>query len=175
VASLTTLLEPRLVVALIGIAFTVAGLWALSRIVGSRSSGSLVAADDGRAPPRDLISEEFGLVGRPDEIWRHRDGRSVPVEIKSREAPRSGVFASHRIQVEAYCLLIESTTGRSPPYGVVVYSGGVRRGVPWDAEAREEVVRLIGAVRGPYDGRATPSPAKCRGCRWRNGCDRRAA
>jgi CRISPR-associated exonuclease Cas4 len=171
---LTPTVELELIAALAGLTLLGVGAWALSRIAGSRRSGALVAADDGRSPPRDLFSEELGLAGRPDEIWRQRDGRLVPVEIKSREAPASGVFASHRVQVEAYCLLLERTTGRSPPFGIVAYSGGIRRTVRWDSEAREEVLGLLAAVRAPYDGRATPTTGKCAGCRWRTGCDARA-
>lgn len=147
------------------------GGWALGRILRARSSGALLAADDGRAAPVDLVSDPLGLVGRPDEIRRLRDGRLVPVEIKSRDAPASGVFPSHRVQVEAYCALLESGEGRSPPYGLVVYHGGVHRIVPWNSDARNEVLRLLVAIRAPYDGRATPSPRKCHGCRWRDGCD----
>lgn len=147
------------------------GGWALARILRARSSGALLAADDGRAAPVDLVSDRLGLVGRPDEIRRLRDGRLVPVEIKSRTAPANGVFPSHRVQLEAYCALLESRDGRSPPYGLVIYHGGVQRIVPWNSEARNEVLRLLVAIRAPYDGRASPSPGKCRGCRWRDGCD----
>lgn len=162
------------VAALAGALLLGIGGWAIARIVRARSSGALLAADDGRAAPVDLVSDRLGLVGRPDEIRRLRDGRPVPVEIKSRTAPASGVFPSHRVQVEAYCALLESRDGRPPSYGVVVYRGGVQRIVPWNSEARNEVIRLLVAIRAPYDGRATPSPGKCRGCRWRDGCDARA-
>jgi CRISPR-associated exonuclease Cas4 len=171
----TVLEELELAFVLVGIVLVVVGGWVLARIVRARSSGTLVAADDGRERPRDLVSEEWGLIGRPDEVRRQRDGRLVPVEIKSRAAPRTGVLGSHRVQVEAYCLLLEATSGRSPPYGVVVYRNGVERIVPWDTRARNEVVRLLDELRSPYDGRATPSSGKCAGCRWRDGCDARAA
>lgn len=156
-----------------GAVLIAAGGWSLSRILGARSFGALQAADDPRSPRADLVSDEFGLIGRPDEIRRLSDGRLVPVEIKSRGAPASGVLPSHRVQVEAYCLLLESTTGRSPPHGIVVYAGGVRRIVRWDGDARREVLALLAQLRRPYDGSATPSPGKCGGCRWRGGCDAR--
>ncbi|MCI4326516.1 MAG: PD-(D/E)XK nuclease family protein [Thermoplasmata archaeon] len=162
------------ILALVGLGLVGAGAWALARSLASRWSGALLSADDGRTAPENLVSETHRLVGRPDEIWRRRDGAVVPVELKSRAAPDSGVLPSHRVQVEAYCLLLESTTGRSPPYGVVVYAGGVRRTVPWNARALGEVDRLLAEVRSEYDGRATPTPGKCRNCRWRNGCDVRA-
>jgi CRISPR/Cas system-associated exonuclease Cas4 (RecB family) len=167
--------ELELLVVLAGLLLVGVALAALARIVRARSSGTLVAADDGRAPPHDLVSEEYSLIGRPDEIRRQRDGRLVPVEIKSRLAPRSGVLPSHRVQVEAYCLLLESGTGRSPPFGLVVYRGGEERVVAWNDRARREVVQLLAEVRRPYDGVATPTPGKCRGCRWRDGCDARAS
>jgi len=163
------------ILALVGLGLVGVGAWALARSVASRWSGELVSADDGRSAPGNLVSETYGLIGRPDEIWRRRDGSVVPVELKSRAAPESGVLPSHRVQIEAYCLLVESTTGHSPPYGVVVYAGGVRRTVAWDSHARVEVVRLLSEVRSEYDGRATPTPGKCRNCRWRNGCDVRAS
>jgi CRISPR-associated exonuclease Cas4 len=162
------------ILALAGVILLGVGGWALARWWSARWSGTLLAADDGRSVPHDLVAEEYALVGRPDEVWRLRDGRLVPVEIKSRTAPASGTFPSHRVQVEAYCLLVESTSGRPPPYGVVVYAGGVRRTVRWDPERRRALLGLLAELRRPYDGAATPSPGKCRGCRWRDGCDARA-
>ena len=152
-----------------------AAVWALAKAIAARRWGAAVSFDDGSRPTVDLIADRLHLVGRPDELRRLADGRVVPIELKSRRAPRSGTFRSHRVQVEAYCLLIESSTGRSPPYGVVAYAGGESRTVPWDRAAREEVLGVLAAVRGRYDGRATPSAAKCHGCRWRDGCDARAA
>jgi CRISPR/Cas system-associated exonuclease Cas4 (RecB family) len=170
----TTVVPVVVLFVLAGVALVAGAGWALSRLLASRWSGSLVGADDGRSGNPDLCSDEYGLMGRPDEVWQLRDGTLIPVELKSRAAPASGVLPSHRVQVEAYCLLIESTTGRSPPYGVLVYAGGVRRTVRWDGWARQEVIRLLAEVRGPYDGRAAPTVAKCRGCRWRTDCDVRA-
>lgn len=166
--------EPRLLVVLAGVVLVGLAVWAIGRLLAARRWGAPVAFDEGRRTYPDLVSEEHRLVGRPDELWRHPDGRLIPVEIKSRRAPSSGVFASHRVQVEAYCLLLESTTGRPPPYGVVSYAGGESRKVPWNREARDEVLRLLRQVRLPYDGRADPSQRKCSGCRYRTGCDARA-
>jgi CRISPR-associated exonuclease Cas4 len=161
-------------VLLAGFALVGAAAWGLWKLVGSRRSGELVYSDEGRGTSRTLVSDEYGLIGRPDEVWRLRNGAVVPVELKSRRAPASGVLPSHRVQVEAYCLLLESANGRPPPYGVVVYAGGVRRTVAWDLAARREVLGVLEEIRRPYDGRASPSVGKCRGCRWRTGCDARA-
>jgi CRISPR-associated exonuclease Cas4 len=174
VESVTPAFDPRLVAAVFGLILVGAAAWAIRRMVAARRWGAPVAFDDGRRPAQNLVSEQLGLAGRPDEVWRLPDGRLVPVEIKSRRAPATGTFASHRVQVEAYCLLIEATTGRSPPYGVVTYAGGESRKVAWEARARTEVMGLLVSARGPYRGEADPSPRKCAGCRWRTGCDARS-
>jgi CRISPR-associated exonuclease Cas4 len=136
--------------------------------------GSLVSVDEGdrRAPL--LRSERYGIAGRPDEVRRLRDGRQVPVEIKSRGTPPGGPPRSHRIQVWAYCLLVEETTGVSPPFGILRYSDGGEFRLPWDRAARSELMTLRAELLQPYDGRATPSVARCRRCPWREACDVRA-
>jgi CRISPR-associated exonuclease Cas4 len=148
--------------------------WALARRSEALRWGTPVAIDDGRARPVSLIDPRLGLAGRPDEIRRLPDGRSIPVEVKSRAAPHGSVYPSHRVQVEAYALLLETTTGRPPPYGILTYRDGVPVRVPWNSAARAEVLAVLAQVRGPYDGRASPSPGKCAGCRWRERCDVRA-
>jgi CRISPR-associated exonuclease Cas4 len=99
----------------------------------------------------------------------------VPIEIKHRATPRGGPTRSHRIQVAAYCLALESMTGRPPPYGLLRYSDGGEFRVPWDAAARAELLDLRAAIGRTYRGEATPSPARCARCPWRAGCDVRAA
>ncbi|HTT25628.1 MAG TPA: CRISPR-associated protein Cas4, partial [Thermoplasmata archaeon] len=97
----------------------------------------------------------------------------VPVEWKSRPAPAYGPAPSHRVQVLAYCLLCEETRGVPPPFGILRYGDGSEFRIPWDGAARAELLALRWAIARPYDGRALPSPGKCRGCRWREGCDAR--
>jgi CRISPR-associated exonuclease Cas4 len=133
--------------------------------------GVLEAIDAGR--PETLRSERYRLVGRPDAIRRRSDGRRVPVEVKQRRAPGHGPYRSHLVQVWAYCLLVEETDGRAPPFGVVRYSDREFE-VPWNSAARSELLAVRRAVDAPYDGRATPSPARCERCRWATGCDARS-
>jgi CRISPR-associated exonuclease Cas4 len=136
--------------------------------------GSLVAVDEGPGPGTLLRSTRYAIAGRPDELRRLRDGRLVPVELKSRSAPPRGPPYSHQVQVWAYCLLVEETQGAAPPFGVLRYGDGTEFRVPWDAAARAGLLRLRAELARPYDGRATPSRAKCAGCRWREACDARA-
>lgn len=150
-----------------------ASVWFLRAVGRERRHGSLRSVDAG-APRAPIVAASLGLVGRPDELRELADGRPVPIELKSRSGPRSGPLASHRVQVEAYCLLVEAATGRSPPYGVLRYGDGTEWEIPWDAAARARTTARLRAVRRPYDGAATPSPAKCRGCGYRGRCDARA-
>jgi CRISPR-associated exonuclease Cas4 len=141
----------------------------------SRQAGALVEIDrmDRSRPP--LRSERYGIVGRPDELRRLPDGRIVPIEVKSRSTPPHGPPSSHRVQVEVYALLVEETTGVAPPFGLLRYSDGGEFRIPWNSQARQEVLEIRGAVRRPYDGAARPSPGRCRNCRYREHCDARAA
>jgi CRISPR-associated exonuclease Cas4 len=134
--------------------------------------GSLVAIDAGA--PMTLRSARYRLSGRPDLLRRLPDGRLVPIEIKSRPSPPAGPLPSHRVQVAVYCLLVEESTGVAPPFGVVRYSDGAEFRLRWDAVARANLLALRAEVDRPYDGRATPSYAKCARCGWRAVCDARA-
>ena len=159
-----------LVLVLAGVGFAVWGARALSLRRGEAAYGSLVAVDAGR--PAELRSERYRLRGRPDALRRAPDGRLVPVELKSRASPPAGPTRSHLVQVWAYGLLVEETTGRSPPFGVLRYSDGEFR-ITWDGAARSELLTLRAEVARPYDGRATPSVARCARCTWVRVCDAR--
>lgn len=160
-------------VALAGAGIAVAAALALRRRGREAALGELVAIDAGAAVT--LRSERYRLRGRPDVLRRLDDGRIVPVELKSRIAPRWGPPRSHLVQVAAYCLLVEEATGRSPPFGVVRYGDGQEFRVRWNADVRAEVLRLRAEIDRPYDGRASPAPAKCARCPWYGVCDARAS
>lgn len=164
-------LAPFLLVLLAGLALLGIGSWALARALGSHRRGRIVSIDLPEMPGKTLRSERWGFAGRPDELRRLSDGRLVPVEFKSRVSPRRAPLPSHRAQVLAYCFLVEDVTGRAPPYGLLRYSDGREYEVEYGPMERAEVVELLRQVRAPYDGRATPSPGKCRACPWVDVCD----
>ncbi len=91
-----------------------------------------------------MVSDRWGLTGRPDELRRLPDGTIIPVEIKSCRLPRSGVpYPSHRVQLLAYCALVEETYGHRPPFGVLAYGDGREVAVAWDEKARIELRRAM--------------------------------
>ena len=140
----------------------------------ARRSGQLVGVDRPNAHGTFLRADRYRLAGRPDAIRQLTDGRSVPVELKRRGTPRGGPPYSHRLQVAAYCLLIEETSGTPPPYGLLRYSDGGEFRILWDREARADLLGVRAAVDRPYRGAATPSPGRCRRCAFRDVCDVRA-
>ncbi len=154
----------------VGMGLAVWGARALSLRRADASYGRLAAIDAGR--PVELRSDRFRIRGRPDALRQSRDRRLIPIELKSRARPATGPARSHMVQVWAYCLLVEETTGRSPPFGVLRYSDGEFR-ITWDGAARSELLALRAEMARPYDGRATPSVARCARCTWVRVCDAR--
>lgn len=150
------------------------GLARLAELARDRRSGRLIGVDDAALPVGTLRAPEWRLSGRPDELRRSADGRIVPIEWKSRSAPVRGPFPSHRMQVLAYLALVEASTGRAPPYGVLRYGDGQEFRIAWDGPGRAELARVRAALDRPYDGRHLASASKCAGCRFRTICDVRA-
>jgi CRISPR-associated exonuclease Cas4 len=163
-----------ILVGLVGSGLLAAGVVALVRRRQQRKSGRLWQADLPTSSGLLLRSPRFRIAGRPDELRVLPDGRWVPVELKSRPAPRNGPQASHRIQVAAYCLLVEETTGRAPPFGLLRYGDGAEFRIEWTPELRARLLDLRRELATPYDGRALPSPGRCSRCPWRRSCDRAA-
>lgn len=151
-----------------------AGLVALARARYQRRFGRLRWADVPGEPKLLLRSRRFRISGRPDELRILSDGRWVPIEVKSRRSPRSGPPGSHQMQVAAYCLLVEETTGRSPPFGILLYGDGGEFRIAWSPDLRQRLLDLRHELARPYDGRATPSIGRCSRCTWRGSCDRTA-
>jgi len=166
--------DAGLLLVLFGAVLLVGGIVALARRRQQRRAGRLLSADLPGRPGTLLRSPRLRLAGRPDELRVLRDGRWVPVEIKSRSTPRGGPPASHQVQLAAYCLLVEETTGRAPPFGVLRYGDGGEFRIEWTSELRQRILDLRRELAAPYDGRALPSPGRCSRCAWRMSCDRAA-
>jgi CRISPR-associated exonuclease Cas4 len=167
--------DPLALLALVaGAGLLLGGLYFLLR-GPRRAPGRYVALDRTDRPGPLLRSERWRLSGRPDAIVELSDGRWIPVELKSRAAPHRGPPPSHRVQIAAYALLVEEATGRAPPYGILRYGDGTEYRIPWDETTRGRLWGLRTELDRPYDGRASPSPGRCRGCRFRSVCDRSMA
>jgi CRISPR-associated exonuclease Cas4 len=95
------------------------------------------------------------------------------VEIKSASAP-ARPYDSHRLQLAAYCLLVEEAMGERPPYGLIRYRDRTFR-VDYTGALREELLRVLEAMRRDLAcGEAHRShsiPARCRACGFRSICE----
>lgn len=152
----------------VGLVVVICAAAALRRRSREGRPGALLEVDLGGGRP--LRSARYRLAGRPDELRQAADGTWIPVELKHRPRPERGPFYSHTVQVWAYCLLVEETTGRPPSYGILRYTDAEVR-VPWDGAARGELLELRSRAIARYDGRADPTPRKCAGCVWTSVCD----
>lgn len=145
----------------------------LARRAWDRRYGELISVDVGPNGSPLLRSERYRISGRPDLVRRRRDGRTIPVELKTGPQPEGGPPRSHLVQLYAYCLLLEETESIPPPFGVLRYGDGGEVEVPWGKEEKEILLEIRREMGLPYDGRARPSRARCARCRWRTACDAR--
>ncbi len=100
-----------------------------------------------------LESEQWGLTGRIDCV-RRRDGAIIPYEHKrgkaarSRETEVAECWASDRLQVIAYAVLVEEQTGREVAEGRVRYhADNVMVRVAIDEQARIDLGRAVERAR----------------------------
>ncbi len=122
-------------------------------------------------------SEEHGLSGRPDYVIRldTEEETLIPVEEKKGRTPRGPLY-SHIMQLAAYCLLIEETTGRAPPYGILKYPEQEHQ-IEYNDDMRKALLDKISEMRGIRDvaqvHRNHNRPGKCRSCSRRSVCPER--
>jgi CRISPR-associated exonuclease Cas4 len=121
-----------------------------------------------------LISRQYGLVGKPDYILETRAG-TIPIEVKpGRRAAQP--YESDLMQLAAYCLLIEDTTGRAPRYGLLRYAQHSFQ-MPYTPALRAELLDLIAEMRQRSTAqdvrRSHSSAARCAGCGFYAVCDDR--
>lgn len=141
--------------------------WAAkTRDIHGLGDGETVALDDVL-----LVSERLKILGRPDRIVRQGEFL-IPEEWKP-SARR--IYPGHRLQVGAYCLLIEERFGVRPPFGVVVLADGVRVEVENSEELRAEVLAVAEKIREhrreiDREIQVRAIPAKCRACGQRENC-----
>jgi CRISPR-associated exonuclease Cas4 len=136
-------------------------------------SGRVFYADTGawRRPEAPLFSARYQLTGKPDYLVE-ASGRIVPVEVKSGPAPPRP-YRSHRLQLAAYCLLVEEFYRQAPPHGLLRYSDGTVV-VEYTAELRDELLAVLQAMRQDACALQVPRShdhaARCRACGFRAHC-----
>ena len=119
-----------------------------------------------------LFSNELGLTGKPDYLVE-QNGKLIPVEVKTGRVP-DAPYDSHIFQLAAYCLLVEKTYGKRPPYGIIHYSN---RDFAVDYTSQLELALLdhLADMRRDELRKEVPrsheDAARCRRCGFRKVCD----
>ena len=145
----------------------------VARINAGLDEKTDVAYSDDEATAGLLLDNLSGLRGRPDQIVIV-DGEFIPVEQKTGKIPDKP-HKSHKMQLLAYLHLVESTTGRKPPYGVLKYGSENLHTIDWDEDnkhllfsATKEIQRLM--VQGGAE-RNHNRKGKCQSCSRRYACN----
>jgi CRISPR-associated exonuclease Cas4 len=134
--------------------------------------GELVYEDaDGQGEP--LSSSEFPLVGKPDYVVQLPDGRPVPIALKPNVHDATVPYASHQIQVAAYCLILEDYFEQAPTHGILRYAEREFT-VEYTPATRRKVIRLLGQMALCSAQEPPPlarqSVSKCRVCPFQPIC-----
>lgn len=152
-------------------------LWFKSReqraATGLPFNARVVYADTGAwtKVEKPLFARRYALTGKPDYIVED-NGATIPVEVKpSRTAPTP--YASDVMQLAAYGLLIEETSGAFPKYGLIKYRDAVFQ-IDFTNEQRAALLDQIQAMHNDLYARDVSrnhaEPQRCRACGYRAEC-----
>jgi CRISPR-associated protein Cas4 len=118
-------------------------------------------------------SERLNLSGIIDLIEVHDNNLFVPVELKTGNAPSTGVWDGHRIQLGAYLVLL-SDSGRIASEGKIRYKEADERIVMMNSMLSDEVMSLIKKVSALLSGSTIPKHTdnknKCAKCSFKELC-----
>jgi len=123
-----------------------------------------------------LFYASLGLTGKPDYLVQ-QNGQIIPVEVKSGRAP-DAPYDSHIFQLASYCLLVEKTYGKRPPYGIIHYNNR-DFAVDYTEELESKLLDLLVEMKNDTHKNDVPrsheQPARCARCGFRRVCDQKLA
>jgi CRISPR-associated exonuclease Cas4 len=123
-----------------------------------------------------LYYAALDLTGKPDYLIE-QNGKIIPVEVKSGRAP-DAPYDSHIYQLASYCLLVEKTYAKRPPYGIIHYEGR-DFAVEYTPALEQSLLELLTEMkRDEYRreiARSHAQPSRCRRCGFRPVCDQSLA
>ncbi len=140
-------------------------------------AGRLISLDTSRLKPvtEPLYDPDLRLTGRPDYLVQ-QGRRHIPVEVKSSRAPKRP-HRSHVLQLAAYCHLVETTTGKRPPYGILKYADCTYK-LHYTHALQQDLLKILGTIQKAQDsspGRSHNSPSRCQACGYISSCDQSLA
>jgi CRISPR-associated exonuclease Cas4 len=120
---------------------------------------------------RPLYNSELNLTGKPDYLVEQQ-GQLIPVEVKSSRRV-SAPYDAHINQLGAYCLLVESSYGKRPPYGILRYPDktfAIDFTPALEARVLSLVAEMHARSRAKNINRSHESPQRCARCGYRLLC-----
>jgi CRISPR-associated exonuclease Cas4 len=121
-----------------------------------------------------LYYAALDLTGKPDYLVE-QNGRIIPVEVKSGRAP-DAPYDSHIYQLASYCLLVEKTYHKRPPYGIIHYEGR-DFSVEYTPELESSLIELLTEMKRDERKKEVPrsheQASRCQRCGFRDVCDQR--
>jgi CRISPR-associated exonuclease Cas4 len=124
-------------------------------------------------PEKPFFDAGLMLTGKPDYLVED-GGVLIPVEVKSGWAP-SEPHSGHIYQLMAYCILIERSTNRRPPYGILRYRNRTFA-IDFTPQAEQDLLALLDEIQDAgrrEQQRSHDEPARCTRCGFRTVCDQR--
>ncbi len=124
-----------------------------------------------------LASDRYHLQGIVDEVVTLKDGSMAPIDYKYALRPTEP-YASHRLQLQCYCLLVEDVYQEPVQQGFLFY---IRRGrdqvaVPFNETIKDKLLHDIETVVKIIQKERMPSPTRvktrCADCTYKNICVR---
>ncbi len=169
-----------LYLALLLVLLAIIFLWRSNRQRGESGlpGGQVIYTDTGAwgKVEKPLFYRELGLTGKPDYLVEAQ-GYIIPIEVKSGRTP-DAPYDSHIFQLAAYCLLVEKTYGKRPPYGIIHYPHR-DFSIPYNPQLESALLDELAEMKRDEVrtevARSHMDPARCRKCGFRKVCDQSLA
>jgi CRISPR-associated exonuclease Cas4 len=139
-------------------------------------AGRIISSDTNQWTPVEhaLYDAVSGLAGRPDYLIEQA-GKLIPVEVKSHPVG-SGPYDAHIYQLAAYCLLVERSFQKRPPYGILHYPNrtyAIDFSPRLETELLDLLIQIHKKEKSRELDRSHSSPGRCQGCGFRSSCNQR--
>ncbi len=124
-------------------------------------------------PELKIISSTLGLTGVIDRV--EVGDIFIPIEIKTGNAPKEGVWRENMIQLGAYMLLLSEHYGKKITEGYIEYRAiNERRKVFMNAFLKDEILELLEKVKKILNAKEVPEKTKdsykCSSCGIKEQC-----
>ena len=119
-----------------------------------------------------LFYAALELTGKPDYLVE-QNGKIIPVEVKSGRAPEAP-YDSHIYQLASYCLLVDKTYAKRPPYGIIHYQDK-DFAVDYTPALEQSLLELLTEMKRDdvrkEVARSHDQASRCKRCGFRQVCD----